>query len=177
MFTPDNLSRRQADALAYWRDLYRQRAGLPARSDVDPAAMTAFLSRVTLVDVVPGPDTVRYRARLIGTAVVLRHGRDITGRFDDELYKGAYLAQLRRFYDRVREERQPLLVECRVHGEYGNRRYSRLVLPLSGDGESVDMLMVVFAYDPADPGGGKPLPAGQSQWQVTELDLPALQPC
>lgn len=167
---PFELSSRQADALAYWQTLSRHRAGLPGRADIDPVAMKGFLPWVTLVDIVDPGESPRYRARLVGTAVVERHGRDVTGKFDDELYGPTYLEQLRAVYRRVAERRRPILVNCLVENDdREDLHYRRLVLPLASDSERVDMLLAVFDYGE----GGSPeagtLPNGRSRWELIEL--------
>ena len=91
---------------------------------------------------------LRLRCRLIGTEVVTRFGRDITGLYAEEAYSGDYLAQALETYGAIIESRRPHLsrhqipVAGREHAEY-----DRLILPLAEDGDTVDMFLICFAFD------------------------------
>ena len=59
---------------------------LPGRQHIDPAEIPARqLAQVLLFDVVPGPGGRRFRFRVAGTAFATLAGRDVTGKFYDEL--------------------------------------------------------------------------------------------
>src|SRR5262245_25491937 len=72
-----------------WQE-YAASGRIPDRTVFGPEALHALgvLPSVMLVDVVPGADenAVRFRYRLVGTAIVAVSGRDSTGKFFDELY-------------------------------------------------------------------------------------------
>jgi hypothetical protein len=71
------------------RDLYslwlgkREANSMPRRADFDPREMPRLLPHITLFDVEHDP--LRFRIRLVGTAVVEATGGDNTGRYLDEL--------------------------------------------------------------------------------------------
>ncbi len=138
---------RHRRAFAYWRSKAPE-GRLPGRPDIDPLEMPDLLSWLTLVDVVWEGERLRLRCRLIGTQVVARFGRDITGLYAEEAYSGDYLAQALETYGAVIESRRPQLsrhqipIEDREHAAY-----DRLILPLAKDGDTVDMFMVCFAFD------------------------------
>lgn len=116
----------------------------PARRDIDPLTHRALVGDMLLIDVLMSP--LRFRFRLHGTRLAERAGYDMTGRPADEMpiddNRDVLLA---RFFSLV-ENRRP---------EYGNHdrivtdrrwRYEVLWLPLSDDGETVDMLLGALRY-------------------------------
>ena len=56
---------------------------LPGRADFDPREMPGLLPHITLFDVERAP--IRFRIRLVGTAIVDAMGLDTTGMYLDEL--------------------------------------------------------------------------------------------
>jgi hypothetical protein len=119
----------------YWLAKKQHRLA-PARTDIDPAELRHMLPYLFMVDVENRP--LRYRFRLVGTAIVSSFGLDITGRYLDEVGF------------RVVATGEP---SChQVHFTRGNGRflaYERLILPLSSDGRSVDMLLGGICFDEA----------------------------
>ncbi len=117
---------------------------LPARSDFDPIEFANALPHLVLVDVEHQPR--RYRVRLVGTAVVEANGRDGTGDYYDQV-KGIETAMERA--NRVVDGRKPLF-EAGVPMTWSPKdfqRYSILSLPLSSDGERVDMIMYCLEFE------------------------------
>ncbi len=91
---------------------------------------------------------LRLRCRLIGTEVVARFGRDITGLYAEEAYTGAYLAQTLETYGAIIEIRRPRLSRHRIPiAGRDHAEYDRLILSLAEDGDTVDMFMICFAFD------------------------------
>lgn len=136
---------RLRDALDYWR---RQAAGrkMPPRGDIDPIDIPKLLPDVMLVDVLPGG---RYRYRLIGTGNALEHGINATGRYLDEVLPGPeYKAHVLALYDKCVGARRPLYSEClfMARPRRPERHTKVLFLPLSEDGETVNMVMVVQVF-------------------------------
>ncbi len=120
---------------------------MPARADIDPVRLPrAMLPNMFLFDILREPE-LRYRWRLIGTRLVEVLGRDATGTYWDELYTPEILVAMRRHPDWVMEHRRPL----RSLGQAPNpdRSYLRsenLYLPLSSNGDDIDMLLGVSVY-------------------------------
>ncbi len=118
---------------------------LPARADFDPVDLKYVLGNLSLVDVTHNPR--RYRFRIHATAVAEHMGFDLTGKALEAMPDTQYLALVRKHYDSVVASRRPvmqyrdrLLTDQRVwHCEV-------LVLPLSTDGQTVDMLMSGFIW-------------------------------
>ncbi|MDP6567103.1 MAG: PAS domain-containing protein [Alphaproteobacteria bacterium] len=152
-------------ALAYW-NASRSAGGLPSRDDIDPLDIPDLLPWISLIDVVREGARMRFRSRLVGTGVCDRFGRDITGAFADELYDGAYLRRLNEGYGAIVHGRQPQIWRCDVAAnDDGRRSYSRVVMPLSSDGETVDMLFAAFDFGDPYPAPGRAWPQGQSTWR------------
>ena len=124
---------------AYWQEIRRGRPA-PTRADIDPARIVSVLPIISLYDVEDSPR--RYRIRLTGTRNVSWYGCDLTGSYLDEIDLGGDSAAMFSFIDKV------VLKEVPGHmtGEYTKQdgrtiRYERLLLPLSNDGDRVDMLL------------------------------------
>jgi hypothetical protein len=127
-----------ADIHAYWAG---KRAGrtMPSRADICPIELRRNLTSVILVDVVGTPP--RFRKRLVGSAIVAKEGYDSTGCWLDETVRedirDAVLAQ-------HREAVEGRGMSCYTISFLGQDRkiyrYQRLLLPLSADGETVNML-------------------------------------
>lgn len=129
------------DVLDLWEKKRRGRIA-PARRDFDPAELKAVLTCVTLVDVHHDPLDFRYR--LVGSEMVHAYGRDMTGLSVRDL-------QLRPFRDLILRDlteliatRQPQYAALHFTNPAGHlRAYQLLRLPLSSDGERIDMLLLV----------------------------------
>jgi hypothetical protein len=138
-------------AFAYW---CRKAAGrpLPRRRDIDPIEIPKLLPDVMLVDV---EADARYRYRLIGTQNTRAHGVNATGRFLDDVLPGPeYRAHVLRLYDETVGRGRPLYSECLFFApqRHEPERHTKvLFLPLSPDGTSVNMVLVVQTFVYIDP--------------------------
>jgi len=132
----------------YW-DARRGDRFAPARRDLDPVDIPFALADIVLVDVVAG-QPCRFRYRLVGENLVAVDGYNMRGRFLDELPEPEYRERVRLTWTRVVETRLPLHhVRCAVF-DGRRRRYESLVLPLSGDGSRVDMILGIQRHLPGD---------------------------
>jgi hypothetical protein len=128
----------------YWHGIRGARA-MPSRRDIDPLDLKGLLGWLLLIDVEWAP--LRFRFRLIGTEIVAIRGVDLTGRYLDE---SAFPAQdiVLRFNARVATEPcigfQSALDTMR---EARAGCISRLSLPLSSDGQKVNMIIGGFEYE------------------------------
>ena len=121
---------------------------LPGRRHIDPLDVPDLLPHIMLVDVVRSPgQRLRYRIRLVGTEVAALQGADETGKFvDDVLTKGPDIIA---GYEEILTTRQPQYRRGDVATSGRDHlTYQRVAFPLATDGETVDMLMFVFAADP-----------------------------
>ena len=117
-----------------------------ARGDIDPIDLKKILPLMILIDVVP--DARRYVYRLVGTHEVEMRGSDPTGKPVDEAYYAEAAGDTAYYLDRVVRTRQPVL----YRGTYQplrtrTQREDVLFLPLSKDGEAVNMIMVLGHID------------------------------
>jgi hypothetical protein len=137
----------------YWRSKCRD-GRLPGRQDIDPLDIPDLLPHITIFDVVRAEGDLRFRIRLLGTANVQMMGGDCTGQFLDEQMRPEDAARITATYRLAVDERRPhswrsfLSTPGREH-----IHYERLLLPLAGDGHTVDMLFALFvAIEPVPPG-------------------------
>lgn len=140
---PDSLRQ----MLAYWQSKRHGRA-MPARADIDPAEIKPLLPDIILVDVVydaaARPDFVY---RLLGTREVEIRGRDPTGQRVAQNFHGPSAENALGCYNKVAAAKVPLLDDeyyAREGDEYGDE--ANLFLPLSNDGEQVNMILVFTVY-------------------------------
>jgi hypothetical protein len=116
----------------------------PPRAPFDPVTLRYVLGNLLLIDVLHDP--VRFRYRLCGTNIVQRVGFDLTGKFVDEHPE----PQFREFA--LRTYRSVVSAGAPIHGlrnqvfDGRTRRYEVLVLPLSGDGAAIDMIIVAMKF-------------------------------
>jgi hypothetical protein len=135
-------------AYHYWQKKSGD-SGMPRRADIDPTEIPKLLPDVMLVDVMPDR---RYRYRLIGTENARAHGINATGRYLDDVLPGdEYKTHVIRLYDECVRERRALYSECLFlasHRQEPERHTKVLFMPLSEDGESVNIVFVVqlFVY-------------------------------
>jgi len=142
----------------YWN---RERAGrwMPARADIDPTEIGPLLPNVFMVDV--SHDPLRFRYRLIGTAIVNFVGRDFTGRAIDEATYGESAAFLQQILKLTVETREPVGLKGNVFYIAGREwvGVEGILLPLASDGRTVDIVMAGYvavdrtAAEPPPPPG------------------------
>lgn len=120
---------------------------MPSRRDLDPVAMPGrLLSHLLLIDVEHSPRR-RYRWRLIGTHVTSVMGRDATGRYWDELYPAEIAEALATGPAWAIEHRRPVRSEgVAPIDERSFLRSENIDMPLSSDGGTVDMVLVVTDF-------------------------------
>ena len=129
--------------LDYWRGKRNGRFA-PARADIDPADLPRILPRIMLADVVADDDgEVDFRYRLSGTRIGDVHGFDATNLSPRALTPPLYGQLIHAHYKAAVETREPLAHVIVLITNMKQRSYARIILPLSSDGESVDMLMTV----------------------------------
>lgn len=133
----------------YWVERCAGRRA-PARSDIDPVDIPHLLPHVVLTEVIDAG--ARFRIRLAGTKVEERYGCIVTNRIIDEFIHGPYLDYLQGLYRKLLESFAPLYSESVFEPEKAQTlRAKRLMLPLSHDQQSVDMVLAGMIYEPSDP--------------------------
>lgn len=125
----------------YWSEKAGDRA-MPSRGDLDPIIdIPELTSNIWLVDVERDPPGFRFR--LLGTEVVAQYGMDFTGKRLDEMDFGGHREAIQRDYEETVRWKQPTYRSHIIEIEETMRRlpYERVLLPLSDDGEAVDMIL------------------------------------
>jgi hypothetical protein len=124
----------------YWRD----KAGaqpMPGRADLDPLDMPKpALKDIGLITVIEGGRDFSYR--LVGTNNVSRMGLDITGRLASEVYQAEYRDFLMAIYREVVAKMSCILSigQFSISGR-SSLSTTRLLMPLSSDRRTVDMIL------------------------------------
>lgn len=128
----------------YWRSKCRGKA-MPSRVDIHPSEMKEFLPHTMLIDVIPtGAPGVRFRLRLVGTHIVDGFGQEVTGKFIDEIDVGGQTANLLEACRKSVEDKAPIFLSGIMFQQTSGAKFffERLGVPLSSDGQNVDMLLI-----------------------------------
>lgn len=125
----------------YWEGKRGGRV-MPARRDLDPSEIVKLLPHVYMIDVLRDP--LRFRYRLIGTAICAFLGRDYTGRAVDKATygEGEILSRLLQLFTAAVEARAPVAYKGNIWYVSGRewRQVEALLMPLSHDGVNVDII-------------------------------------
>lgn len=117
----------------------------PSRAAFDPAELRAILPRLLMIDVVQDPLDFRYR--LAGTMTYELHGQELTGKSITALRPPEFVATLWADLRELAETAQPQLVLLDFTNQEGYHRvYHVLRLPLSSDGKTIDIILVLVDY-------------------------------
>lgn len=135
----------------YWLDIHPGGDRLPGRRHFDPVELAArcpqLLQHLWLVDVEREP--LRFRLRLVGSAVYMTSPFAHTGHYIDEFIDPASRAEtLQTSFTRLVESRQPEFRRGlpRIASNHHARQLARLSLPLAADGETVDVILNITNY-------------------------------
>jgi hypothetical protein len=129
--------------LDLWEAKHRDGA-LPSRTDFSDEDLRPWFGNLLMVDVVEGPH--RFRFRLMGTSLVDAACRELTGKFFNEADITGYEPDVLEDYAEVLRTRAPFCRTRRYNPTPGTfmehwRIYERLLLPLAGDGETIDRIL------------------------------------
>jgi hypothetical protein len=133
---------------AYWV-ARRGARPFPSRDEIDPVDFDFVLGRVSLVDVLDQPR--RYRYRLVGTTMTDNLGYEMTGKFLDQLPESEMRAYLDRLYGKVVAERVPVYQRDQITLDGRLWKSETIVLPLSSDGHTINLLMIYRVTDRPKP--------------------------
>jgi hypothetical protein len=125
----------------YWSAARRGRR-MPSRADIDPVEFPWALGDLSLIDVLPDG---RFRWRLDGTNLVDFFRCDMTGKELDRYPHADSIERLRVNFGKAVGSRAPHHFMNRYDDARRSWRYQTLVLPLSDDGETVNMLVEMLA--------------------------------
>jgi hypothetical protein len=131
----------------YWRSTAVGGA-LPNRDSIDPTEIIVHLPWLFMADVIEGGADYRYR--LIGTSIASANYRDVTGRSFRELY-GADTIKLegaRLGLDLACSTRTPIYTQGQAfwRPDWTYDRFEAAFLPLSSDGNTVNIILGEIAY-------------------------------
>ncbi len=133
-------------AFAYW-DRIRAGRAMPSRAELDPADICGILPCVFLLDVARAPLDFRYR--LIGTKMASHLNRDLTEIWMSEIAHQRPPSRIWSACARVVATRLPLSSDTPYVGKHHEfKKTEDLILPLSADGETVNMLFVTADFLP-----------------------------
>lgn len=135
---------------AHWQQVRGGRA-MPARTDIDPAAIKPLLPNLVIADVFHDPLRVRYR--LVGTAVVQHSRFDFTGKWLHEIDFGEPRDWIG-LYEVLVQEKRPMFDRSEIPFEDVVRSplpYEFCMLPLSADGATVTGMISLEDYAPLSP--------------------------
>ena len=139
--TRDDVARR---LYRYWS---ARRAGksFPSRDDIDPLDFTFALGHVSLVEVFYSP--LRFHYRLVSTALTEHLGYEMTGKPLDDIPEPEMRAFTRDFYTKAVDLAAPLYEAGAVVKDGRRWRHETLVLPLSADASTINMLLIYRRTD------------------------------
>lgn len=124
----------------YW---LAQRAGkaMPRRADIDPIDLKSHLACLILADVLYEPMRVHFR--VVGSELETQLGSRLTGQTIDAS-AGAFFKLYATCADQVRPVREYVRFDFDDGGPIGE--FERLLLPLSEDGQTVNMVLGEAQY-------------------------------
>lgn len=138
------------EVVSYWRTLKRSPAGVPLRSDIDPARLIERMPDLFLVEKLPDPGT--YKVRLAGDEVRSIYGVPLQDKTFEEIHLGPIYEHLVSLYDRARETREPIYFSGTLY--WLDRSYVGFLValsPLSSTGRDVDMVLAMIRFQtPSD---------------------------
>lgn len=118
---------------------------LPRRADIDPVDIPNLMPNLIIADIEHDPFRVRYR--LAGTKVVQMTGYEFTGKYLDEMALPHDEGPFLECYQTASETRLPVLARIKWHlAEDTTDEYDICILPLSDDGETVNMALAMECY-------------------------------
>ncbi len=127
--------------------------GLPGHSFVDPLRLSYLLGLLVVMDVVRVPGGhPRFRYRLVGTDVVARRQRDVTGEFMDQHFDPGVASTGPLVCGLAVEQRRPVYLTAMRHMFEKHYPLEYIVLPLvDAGGQLIDRLVAAQIYPPDAP--------------------------
>jgi hypothetical protein len=116
----------------------------PARRDIDPLEFDYLLGDIALIEVLLDP--LRFRYRVMGTRIVQRVACDMTGKLVSEIPTPQLRQATQQNYELVTKERKAVLQRGTRVFDGRTFRYEILRLPLSDDGEAINMILTANLY-------------------------------
>ncbi len=133
----------------YWNQIRGERL-MPSRADFSPMDVPRLLPYIILSEVFYDPLRIRYR--LVGTRIAEIEGQELTGMWIDQDALPDDLEDWYEDYRIVTQSKAPLFGrDDLVYPERSHVGYEWALLPLSNDGQTVNMILevIVFENEPA----------------------------
>lgn len=131
---------------------------LPGHAFADPLRLSYLLGLLVVMDVVRPPHAdgfagpLRFRYRLVGTDVVARRQRDVTGDFMDRHFDPGVASTGPLVCGLAVQQRRPVYLTAMRHMYEKHYPLEYLVLPLvDSGGEQIDRLVAAQIYPPEAP--------------------------
>lgn len=132
----------------YWSGIARVQGRVPRRADMDPVDIPKLLANIWIVDFDWG--TLRFRYRVIGTAVTRARNSDLTGGYVDEEVADLRHTALGRELERVVRECRPVWSKGppppRVRPDHDVVEIERLSLPLAATTGETEMVLNLSVF-------------------------------
>jgi hypothetical protein len=141
---PDRLELDLDRVQAYWNGLKRGENDIPFWDDVKFSMQARLARDVILIEAFENP--LRFRLDLVGDDITQRYGAAITGKFSDEIDLHPPIDELTSQCLATVERRAPTYFRYPPASkpQQGGAGYSRLILPLWGNGR-IEMLLGAIA--------------------------------
>jgi hypothetical protein len=132
--------------LSEWEARQRNR-DFPARGDFTPFDLKYILGNLSLIDVAYDP--LRFHFRIHGSNLAERLGKEMTNKSADELPNPDFATRVQRQFTEVIQRRAPMIFsnESEYPGDHLPHEVEALLLPLSDDGKTIDMIMSAVVWD------------------------------
>ena len=128
----------------YWNAKRGDRPA-PSRRDIDPVEIPDLLGFVNIFEVQDEPRD--YKVRLNGSEVSEMMGQEVTGRYYSTILSGSDAVRCKAAFDLCVDQCRPTIVETSL--AFCGKPYMAqtiVALPLSSDGERVDMIVTAHSY-------------------------------
>lgn len=135
------------ELLEHWKALCGDRA-MPQRNDFDPVQVPELLTGICLVEVIDGGKDYFYR--VAGSALEEMTGQVLQGKYFSELIHAKSRESMRATCGASVETARPIVIknQLREPGR-GQTAITAIVLPLSDDGQTVNMLLTMTEFEGA----------------------------
>jgi hypothetical protein len=128
----------------YWVEKRGDRRA-PTRADINPTEIPDLLGYVNIFEVQENPRD--FKVQLNGTEVTRMMGQEITGKWCSDVISGEDAERCKQAFNICVDEWTPAIVETSLAfcGK-SHAAQTFLALPLSADGQEVDMMITVHSY-------------------------------
>lgn len=123
----------------YW-EAKRDGRPFPARADIDPLELRELLPNIFIIEVLA--EAPHFRYRLSGSKVDEIHGQNLTGKSPRDIKTPEVATMVEDQYRAALADRRPRCDHVKLLARDDTYwHYERLILPLSDDGQSINMFL------------------------------------